>query len=419
MKLIMLAFGSRGDVQPLLPLGTGLCAAGYEVQIAAGSNFKDDIEAHGLGFVDVGIDIEALMNSDSGKEWTENSNANPLQEAKNLKRMFDEHTKDMGAEILRISQGCDGLISNLPTFGAAHTVATMLGLRHIRIMLAPLTPSTLPAATMIPFVPGRKSILNRLASYVGIYFTYWINQTSIKRFRRQHGQPRWSYGAFARAWNQMPVLYGLSPRVMPRDPTWRADTYVTGYWFDPPDDDWQPPAPLAAFLATYPEPVYLGFGSMVAKDPAATLRIMLDALQQSEQAGIIYSGWAGLQAEELPANVLLIKGAPHSWLFPRMAAVVHHGGAGTTAAAFRAGVPATVVPHMADQPYWGRRVHELGVGAKPIPRHALSAAHLAAAITDMVSSPTMRANAAALGAQIRQETGVANAVRAVNEILCS
>jgi sterol 3beta-glucosyltransferase len=190
-----------------------------------------------------------------------------------------------------------------------------------------------------------------------------------------------------------------------------------GFWFDEPDDRWLPPAPLAGFLKANPCPVYIGFGSMATKNPQATLQIMVDALKQTGQAGIIYTGWAGLQAFDLPANILLIEGAPHEWLFPRMAAVIHQGGAGTTAAGLRAGVPATIVAHMADQPYWGRRVYALGVGHKPIPRHELTSARLAEAIQAMVSSPAMQAKAAELGQKICQETGVANAVEAIHSIL--
>jgi UDP:flavonoid glycosyltransferase YjiC (YdhE family) len=215
----------------------------------------------------------------------------------------------------------------------------------------------------------------------------------------------------------MPVLYGVSPRVMPRDPKWRKDIFVTGFWFDEPDESWQPPAPLAGFLRAYPSPTYIGFGSMASKNPQATLHIIVDALKHSGQAGIVYSGWAGLRADELPDNILLIDGAPHDWLFPRMGAIVHHGGAGTTAAGLRAGIPATVISHMADQPYWGRRIYELGAGYKPIPRHELTAERLAEAITTMANSAAMKKNAAELGREIRQETGVANAVKAVNKIL--
>jgi UDP:flavonoid glycosyltransferase YjiC (YdhE family) len=357
------------------------------------------------------------MNSDTGKEWIENSSSSSLQEAKNMKRIFDDHTPVMGDEVLRITPETDVLISNLPTFGIAHTVAEMMGKKHIRIMLAPLTPTPNADATMVPTVPRRKNLLNRLSGYIGIYFMYWMNKDAINAFRQKVGQKKWGFGDFARAWNQMPVLYGVSPILMPPDPKWNKDTVVTGFWFDKIDEGWHPPPILADFLQKYPAPVYIGFGSMSTKNPEATMKIMVDALKQSGQAGIIYSGWAGLRANELPDNILLIDGAPHAWLFPRMTAVVHHGGAGTTAAALRAGVPATIVSHMADQPYWGRRIHELGVGAKPIPRHELSTERLAAAITEMVSTPEIKAKAAALGERIRQEKGVENAIKAVNMIL--
>ena len=416
MKLLLLAFGSRGDVQPLLPLSAGLLDAGYEVQIGAGTNFKSWIESKGIGFVDAGIDIQALMNSDVGKEWIENSSSSPFQEARNMKRMLDANSEQMGSEMVRICQEAEVLISNLPTFGMAQAIAELQGKKHIRVMLAPLTPSNDPANTMVPMVAGRKHVLNRLSGYIGIYFTYWVSKETTNTFRQKLGLKSWGYGDFARAWNQMPVLYGLSPRAMPRNPQWNDDTFVTGFWFDKPEE-WSPPAPLATFLQAHPKPVYIGFGSMATKNPQATLQIMVDALKQAEQAGIIYSGWAGLQASDLPDNILLIEGAPHSWLFPRMAAVIHHGGAGTTAAGMRAGVPATIVSHMADQPYWGRRVYELGVGHKPIARHELTTERLAEAIRAMTSNSRMKAKAAELGALIRQETGVANAVKAINKVL--
>ena len=144
---------------------------------------------------------------------------------------------------------------------------------------------------------------------------------------------------------------------------------------------------------------------------------MIDALQQTGKRGIIYSGWAGLNAENVPDDIFLLDGAPHDWLFPRMAGVIHHGGAGTTAAGIRAGVPTTVVSHMADQPYWGRRVQELGVGAKFIRRHELTTERLVRAIREMTDNPQIGENAIALREKIRQEDGIAEAVKAFDTLL--
>ena len=131
----------------------------------------------------------------------------------------------------------------------------------------------------------------------------------------------------------------------------------------------------------------------------------------------VWNTTGGLQPSDLPDHVLALDAAPHDWLFPRMTAVVHHGGAGSTAAGFRAGIPTIVIPFMMDQPFWAQRVQELGVGPRPIPRGQLTVERLAAAIVTAVSDSGMRRRAAELGANIRQEDGVAQAVAGIQRIL--
>lgn len=176
---------------------------------------------------------------------------------------------------------------------------------------------------------------------------------------------------------------------------------------------------LAAFLEAGPPPVYIGFGSMVSSRPQETAELALQALARAGQRGVLASGWGGLHREALPEEVFLLDAAPHSWLFPRMAAVVHHGGAGTTAAGLRAGVPSILTPFFGDQPFWGRQVHKLGVGPQPIPQRQLSAANLAAAIQQAVTDTEMQQRAADLGRRIRAEDGVARAVEVLQRLFLS
>jgi UDP:flavonoid glycosyltransferase YjiC (YdhE family) len=213
----------------------------------------------------------------------------------------------------------------------------------------------------------------------------------------------------------MPILYGYSPAVIPPAPDWPPSVHVTGYWFPDPPASWAPPPELQAFLEAGPPPVYIGFGSMSSRDPQATARLALDALARTGQRGIILSGWGGMHQPDLPPAVLAIDGAPFSWLFPRVAAVVHHGGAGTTAAGLAAGVPAVVVPFFGDQPFWGRRVFELGAGPAPIPRKRLTVDNLSAALARAVADPAMRNQTARLGKTLQSEDGVARAVEVINE----
>jgi sterol 3beta-glucosyltransferase len=166
----------------------------------------------------------------------------------------------------------------------------------------------------------------------------------------------------------MPVLHCYSPHVLAQPSDWPETAVATRYWFLDRDDTWQPPADLVDFIAAGPPPVYVGFGSISGRDPQKTTRAILDALAQSGQRGILATGWGGLQTSDLPDSVFQIKAVPHDWLFPQMAAVVHHGGAATTAAGFRAGVPTVVCPFFGDQPFWGKLVAALGVGSEPVPR---------------------------------------------------
>ena len=149
---------------------------------------------------------------------------------------------------------------------------------------------------------------------------------------------------------------------------------------------------------------------MGGRNPQQLAEVALQALASSGQRGLLLTGWGGLRPKSAPDNVFVVDSAPHSWLFPRMAAVVHHGGAGTTAEGLRAGVPSVIVPFVLDQPFWGARIKALGVGPAPIPKKQLTADRLAAAISAAVTDSAMRQRAAACGAAIRAENGVSNAV---------
>ncbi len=191
---------------------------------------------------------------------------------------------------------------------------------------------------------------------------------------------------------------------------------MTGYWFLDPEEAWTPPADLAEFLQAGAPPIFIGFGSMSPRDPAAMMQVILQALARTQQRGIILSGWGGLHAADLPDAVYMLDSIPFSWLFPRVAAVVHHGGAGTTAAGLRAGVPSIIVPFFADQPFWGQRVADLGVGSQPIPRKQFTADRLAQAIEIAVTDQAMQQRAADLGAAIRSEDGIARAVEVIDQL---
>jgi sterol 3beta-glucosyltransferase len=225
------------------------------------------------------------------------------------------------------------------------------------------------------------------------------------------------WGPYNAALLQDSILYGFSPSVIPKPVDWDSNIHVTGYWLLDSGSDWTPPSDLVEFLAGGTPPIYIGFGSMSNRNPEETANLCLQALAQTKQRAIMLSGWGGLQKSNLPDTVFMIDSVPHSWLFPRVGAVVHHGGAGTTAAGLRAGVPSIIIPFFGDQLFWGQRIAELGVGPEPIPRKKLTVERLTQAIQQAVTDESMRQCASNLGAKIQAEDGIAGAVSVVQNIV--
>jgi sterol 3beta-glucosyltransferase len=217
--------------------------------------------------------------------------------------------------------------------------------------------------------------------------------------------------------SQVPILYPYSPHVLPVPKDFPSHVHVTGYWFLEHSTSWQPEQELVRFLETGTPPVYIGFGSVGGKGGQKRAQIALEALEKSGQRGLLATGWGGLKASDLPQTVFTFDSVPHDWLFPQVAAVVHHGGAGTTAAGLRAGKPIVICPFFGDQPFWGKLVHQLGVGPAPISHRRLTADGLAEAITTAVHDETMKRQAAELGEKIRAEDGIARAVEIIGAIV--
>lgn len=411
-SITIVASGSRGDVQPYLPRGQGLKQAGHRVRVLTSETFADIVTRAGLEFESMGFDIEQKLDSD---EWRKTI------ESGNFLTILAQMQAEMKAQAAELApkwpgwlRGSDLIVTGMPAYIGVLTVAGHLGIPVVRAHLFPFAPTAEFSSPLVPKLPFGQ-VLNPLSFHVTRQLFWQSQKISDQMIRRALGLgPGSFWGPFkALARDPNPVLYGHSRHVLPQPKDWPASYQVTGYWFLDVDADWAPPPDLVQFLEADEPPVYIGFGSMGSRNPRESGEIALAALRRSGQRGIIASGWGGLTASDLPDSVHLIKAIPHSWLFPKLKAVVHHGGAGTTAAGLRAGAPSIVVPVMGDQGFWGQRVADLGVGPAPIPRRQLTAARLAEAITHAVSDDALRQRASDLGARIRSEDGVGNAVRVI------
>jgi UDP:flavonoid glycosyltransferase YjiC (YdhE family) len=325
--------------------------------------------------------------------------------------------RQMTEDAFAACQGVDAILclGVLSAFGQAIAAALRIPILHLEP--TPLLPARSFAAPSWPVQRDLGGLHNHLSGLVMLQVVWLWYRPFVNDFRKWLGLPPCSAAGFYRALRSTPMLGAYSPAIIPRPADWPEHFHVLGYFFLDPQKNWQPPAGLMAFLDAGDPPVYIGFGSMSGRRPEQLASLALEALALSGQRGLLLTGWGGLRAMKTPKDVFVLDSAPHGWLFPRMRAVVHHGGAGTTAEGLRAGVPTLILPFAFDQPFWGARVKALGLGPAPIPQKQLTAGRLAHAIRQAASDSAMQDRARQVGAAIRLENGPANAVEIVRKYL--
>jgi sterol 3beta-glucosyltransferase len=414
MRVLIVAPGSRGDVAPFTGLGRALQAAGHEVTIAGYAMFSGLVTGCGLGFDPLPGDPTLLEAAAWGRRGT-----GPIGTAR-LIRLVTGHFRELHAGMLEAARrGADVLLLSGISYAGGYHIGLALGLPSMGVALAPVyptrdfPPSTLTGRNLGPLgnlAAGKILVLLGAPALAG----------PVKELRAELGLPPISgrqaiIGQMdATGW---PAFHGFSPSVVPRPADWRPGLEVTGYWWPASPADWVPPAELEEFLAAGPPPVFAGLGSMAPDSAARLTDVIAGAARQAGTRLVIQAGRAGLtRPAGPPGQAILIGDAPHDWLFPRMAAAIHHAGAGTTGAAFRAGIPAIAVPMIGDQPFWAARIHALGTGPRPIPLRRLRLPALAAAIRDATTQPSYRDRATELATRIAAEDGTRPVIEALSKL---
>ncbi|MEO8394257.1 MAG: glycosyltransferase [Chloroflexota bacterium] len=412
MNILILTIGSRGDIQPFVALGKGLKAAGHDVTVCTAQTFEAFVSENGLRYATMTDELIRLGQTSQGKAVMDSGGKGfgLIQKVKPILRtMFDQAWDAASAAPL------DALIYHPKTLAGYHIAEKLKIPVFMSMPLPAYTPTRAFANPIFGINLRLGGTLNR--------WSFAITRAAsapyldvINDWRLAHGlspRSRFASEIVLPDGRAMPTLYCYSPQVIPTPADWLGTTVATGYWFLDQPSNWQPSSALVDFLNAGEPPVYVGFGSMAGSDPQAKARLVLDALRQTGQRGLLASGWGGLKADALPKDVFMIDQAPHDWLFPRMKAVVHHGGAGTTAAGLRAGKPMIICPFFGDQPFWGQRIYELGLGAQPIPQKKLTAETLASALQTVVADRDMAQRAAALSEKICAEDGITRAVEII------
>jgi sterol 3beta-glucosyltransferase len=408
-RFAILTYGSRGDVEPFVALGVGLRRAGHSVRLAAPRPYAHLVQDHGLEFIPIESDPDQLtlaMTDRAGLSWP-----------RMIGRMI-QHVLPLAASAFRstmeAAQGADVIVHSFMMSDAGHTLAVRQGVPEVSAQLFPvfLPTAAFPgvAAPDLPLGPLYRRATHALNTAV---FKHG-GRLLYRRVRAENPElPKLAPWLFdGSSAGRFPILFAYSPHVLPPPPEWPPNATVTGYWVLPPREGWTAPESLSRFLDDGPPPVYFGVGSMRTQRMKDLARMAVEAMLATGQRGVL--GVPGEAMDDLPADRFrVVEGIPHSWLLPRMRMVIHHGGAGTTGAALRAGVPSVATPFTADQAFWARRIRRLGVGPAPVPAQRLTSSRIAAIIDQSLRDERFGERAADLGRILQSEDGVASALEAI------
>ncbi|KAI0026741.1 hypothetical protein K488DRAFT_20448, partial [Vararia minispora EC-137] len=430
LHFTLLTIGSRGDVQPYIALARGLMADGHRVRIATHGEFREWIESFGIEFGYVGGDPAELM-----RLCIENGTFT-ISFLKEGLQKFRGWIEDLLKTSWEACQNTDVLVES-PSAMAGYHIAEALRVPYFRAFTMPW--SRTRAYPHAFAVPERKMGGGyNYMTYVMFEQVLWRGTAGqINRWRRNTlGLPGTSLDKMEP--HKIPFLYNFSPTVVPTPLDWPEWIRITGaclpfsvrYWFlddaDVSAKKWTPPPDLVAFIAdarrAQKKVVYIGFGSIVVPDPRGMTRTVVEAIAQSGVRAILSKGWSdrlakgGVAAaaaepeEPMPKEIYQINAVPHDWLFRQIDAACHHGGAGTTGASLRAGIPTIIRPFFGDQFFWADRVETLGIGCGV---RKLTVESLTDALVQATTDPRMVERARAVGEQIREENGVAKAVESL------
>ncbi|PNS20723.1 Sterol 3-beta-glucosyltransferase [Sphaceloma murrayae] len=414
LTITCLTIGSRGDVQPYIALCKGFLAEGHKAKIATHAEFEPWIRKHGIDFAPVEGDPAELM-----RICVEHGMFTPsfLYEANSKFRGFLD---TLLTTAWTACQGADVLIESPSAMAGIH-IAEALGIPYFRAFTMPWTRTrAYPHAFAVP--NHKMGGAYNYMTYVLFDNVFWQSTAGqINRWRRKvlHLRPTTLDRLQP---NKVPFLYNFSPSVVVPPLDFSDWIRVTGYWFLDEATTWSPSPDLLSFISSARADkvplVYIGFGSVVVSDSRALTTAIVKAVQKADVRCILSKGWSDrlddasktIPEIPLPDSIFQITSAPHDWLFAQIDAAVHHGGAGTTGASLRAGIPTIIKPFFGDQFFFGARVHDLGVG---VCIRKVSEQVLGRALWIATHDARMREKARVLGEQIRSEDGVGNAIKAV------
>ncbi|KAJ6035833.1 CAZyme family GT1 [Penicillium herquei] len=437
LNLVIQVIGSRGDIQPFVALGRELKAQGHRVRLATHLAFRQFVLESGLEFFNIGGDPEQLMafmvkNPGLLPGFKAIRSGDIQKRRREMKEIFNgcwrscfekgdgthlhQIKEDLWSEALDYRQRpfvADVIIANPPSLAHIHC-AQRLGIPLHIIFTMPWSPTqSFPHPLANLHSQNCKPTIANFMSYSIMDMMVWEGLGDILNTLRKNTlalQPLdtvTARGILQRL--HVPHTYLWSPSLLPKPPDWPDNIDVCGFSFLPSETNYVPSNEITEFLKAGPKPIYIGFGSIVVDNPLKLTKIIFNAVGKTKQRALISKGWGNLGANEVPDNILMIGNCPHDWLFRQVSCVIHHGGAGTTAAGLALGVPTIIVPFFGDQQFWGDIVARAGAGPTPIPYKRLNQQNLSAAIQKALEASTLE-KAQLIAMRMQEESGVRHGV---------
>ena len=420
MRITILAIGSRGDIVPYIALSRGLMNVGHTVRLSTHQAFAELVRSYDIPFFALDDEPQEIFQTERGGKLLAQG-SNPYRFAQQFAQQMAARTPLYMQRSQEACQDADAVVVAFISLMIGYTLTEKYKKRLVMTLLQPtlLSTTALPEPTS-PWLPQKPPLLgkamNKLShvmaqQYTGLLFLPAIN-AARKSLYNLPPLPRSFYATLPGIADL--VLCAYSSLLISRPADWSKNIHVTGFWTLPHQETWQPESDLVAFLQAGSAPIYIGFGSMNPYHPTETIAIVEAALTQIGQRGILLVDKDVSLSQKHSDILYLTNNVAHDWLFPQMQAIVHHGGAGTTAASLQAGVPTVIVPSISDQWFWGYQVARIGVGPRPISRKNLTTQNLVDRLNTALKNQGMRQKAREMGARIKSENGVEQGVKLMN-----
>ena len=404
MKITLFTLGTRGDVQPFAILGEALAQRGHIVTLCTAKNFRNLVESHHINFHPVNIDSEYMINSKHGQQIMK---VNLFHLKRNLKNFVYPVIKTSLNEFYKLAQESDLVIYRTKTL--ADVFLNQLDCRAIRAAVVPAMEET--TAFLNPIMSGLKipAFLNRWSfKFNNLRFLFF--KKPLDQFRLQHGLNDDTADV-----QDIPGIYGISPHFLERPEDWAANQHLTGFWFSSKKSHLEPD--LEKFISNGKPPLLITFSSMPVEKELNEL--ILNCINEIDERFIIIKGWGDWDISE-SEKIKVIETAPFDALFPKMKAIIHHGGLGTTAECLRAGKPMFICPPVypfGDQYFWGDLAYRKGVGVKPVPLSRLTQKKFIKGIKELITDERIYRNSELIAKKINAENGVEKAVEMIEKII--